>query len=771
MPPKKTQSSLQKAGSILKQHKKDVRKQVKQGMKELDIEKDLTVEIVQNTTELTILKKWAKKLHVYDIASYKISNIEALRNEIIKKLSNKEDEEKKIDFSRDLLEYEAVEKFLKSYRTNPAKTSSIYGKIGDEFNSMWKNMSTIEKTTFIAEYFELNVGPQKVNPVLYLGRFLESMSEKEKETPSRVVSSYLRLFIKNFGNPVDTIKNKMEELSTHELFPKAFLTKFLQLDKDTQIKFAGFYIRGSGGHRNPLDSLEQYLSPRKDDKIKRLPVKTLFIGGLRHKAFEQKDTALISTGSDSQNNYLKCTTTLQKKQWIIRPMDKEDSKRYISIPADVNGFYIPSDSFYKDICKYHSYILSPTESVIVINAEKRFSMEIRQSNGEEISPSKLHKDLQTAQTGNIFFKFSPWWILNTPLYLIDSVYLEQLENFLYSKSGINFSKIIGDLRKKNRYETYQTYVARFVYMFFPFFEGLVVDSSGKKRKANFFITAQLRSGYITQEAYANLSISQKVPEVNVKFIMEAVDKFIPGFSYNIVEGVGKAFLKIPPIDFDPFVLPSADDSIDYSKISFKCPEEDEYYPQDLIVYDNKCYVIPKLLSDFMNDKTGEFDKDFIEDIKSRYGHLVSEKFQKKPRIFKNEEGEDVEEPGEIFYVDKNIYDKAHPVIIKPLRKDKYNKEDLSDQFNRYFKIKHIILDPIGLLNGLMKFDPETKCQSCGNLVGSMKVTSAVNRSDGNIIELSFCDYKCMTEHEFKPMHIAEEELEMSEKIGNIVSKV
>lgn len=783
MPPKKVKPSIG-VGGLLKQYKKDVKQQAQQSKKEIEIS-DLTAKIVQETTQITVLKVWAKKLGMSNIVSYKSSDIEDLRKAILVKLAElkpeliiKEDREDedihKIDDNEAMKQYNAIEKFLKSYSKNPLKTSSIYGKLGNQFNQMWKEISPLEQYEFITDYFEFNVGLNKVNPVLYLKGFVNSLTGKQKETPGRILSSYLRLFIKNIGNPTDKTQSQMEELSKHALFPRSFLIKFSQLGRDIQIKFAGFYLRGgSGYHRNPIDSLELYLNPPKEVSIKRLPVKTLFTGGMKLNIMnrEVEETKL--------NDYRKCSALLRKLEWIIRPMDKE-SQNYLSIPSEIEGFYLPSDSFYTDLCQYHSYVRSPNESIVVINTDKRIIVEVRLANGGIANPSKLSKDLQIAQTGNIFVKLTPWWILNTPIYQIDPIYLDQPDIFLHNRSGINFHKIIGDLRKSSRYESYQTYLTRFVVMFFPFFENLIVDASGKKTKKDFFITSQVRSGYITHEAYANMSISQKVPEANVKRLVETIEGFMQSFSYAIVNGVGKNFISIKPIEFFPLAINLSEDIFAYSPDVFSpvnCPEESEYYPQDLIVYQDRCFVIPELISRFMNHnhtdpKTGkDLEKDFVEDVVARYRHLISEKFQKKPRMIKNEEGEDVEEPGEVFYIDKNMYDKAHPVIIKSPRKDKYTKEDLSDQFNRYFNVTHIILDPVALVKGLMNFDPQTKCQSCEKLVGKLRATSAVNRSDGSIIELSFCDYQCMSRHDFQPMHVVEEELDLPIRSGDIVNKV
>lgn len=171
-----------KKPSLLAKHKKNVKLQVAQGKKEIDID-TLTVQNVRDTKQITILKVWGKKLGIPDLLSYKVANIESLKKAIIEKLESREEKETvdvREEDDQDLeKQYSAIEKFLLSYSKNPNKTTGIYGSMGNEFNNMWKDLSRNDKIIFIQEYFELNIEPNKVNPVVYLQGYVDSKKEKK----------------------------------------------------------------------------------------------------------------------------------------------------------------------------------------------------------------------------------------------------------------------------------------------------------------------------------------------------------------------------------------------------------------------------------------------------------------------------------------------------------------------------------------------------------------------------------------------------------------
>jgi hypothetical protein len=782
MPPKNPQKGL------LAQHRKDVKQQVQQGKKDIEIS-DLTIDIIEKTTQITVLKVWAKKLGVPGLLEYKVANISGLKRAMIEKLSGaKEIIEPVINVviedDKDLFkQYTSIEKFLKSYIKNPNKTTSIYGSAGDEFNGMWKDLTRNEKTIFAQEYFELNIDAKnpitgaritRVNPVAYLKGFAESRKDSNTETPESVTASYLRLFIKGTDTPERAAQ--LQTISEHPLFPKTFLTKFEKLEQSVAIKFAGMYIR-SGGYRNPIDALEMFVTPEVKKEV--LPMTQMFIGGLQG----YSDTEVKNA---EKNDYNKCVTTLEKFKWIIKPISNVDEV-YLGDQVEIGdlSWYHPSKAFYTDLCQYHSYVLSPTDSVIVLNSNKRATVHVRHDTGAEYNPTELSKELIGAQTGNIFLKLSPLWILNTPLYQIDKVYLDSASSAI--PLSMNLTKVISDLQKSSRYDTFQTYLIRFIIMFFPLIRNTMIPvdqkpytKEGSTLKPHIFLVAEhLHNGYITPECYGSMSITEKAPEVNIQLLIEFLNMYISVFSVEVIKNSGKSTRYFSSIQYTSEVFNSVN-----------CPEQFEWNPKDLLIYENKCIAIPQLLTDFSNGNftnpsTGaQFPKDFVDSILSRFSSLKDKKFQKIVTVFydyvtlKNDTfGSDSiivsQEPGEIVYIDKNAYDMAHPVITvtKPVKKDKYSSEDLSEQFNSYFKIQSVILDPIAVIANIMHFDPQAKCNRCNANIGKSAVKSILNRTDGTTIQVSFCGYKCMMDHDFIPMHTVEEVINVGTQVGDVIGEV
>lgn len=793
MPPKKTTDGKGKKAGLLAQHKKDVRQQVQQGKKELEVS-DLTPDLINETTQITTLKVWAKKLGVPDLLSYKVANVKALKRVMLVKLAElKEKDEPLIDIREgdDILDgkiesdgelmkqYSAIEKFLKSYAKNPAKTTSIYGSAGDKFNELWKEMTRGEKSIFIQEYFELNVEPKKINPVAYLGAYLESKKGEMAETTESVTAAYLRAFIKNVGYPTEKNEAELVKLTEHVLFPKTFLTRFAALEQPVQLKFAGQYVR-SGAYRNPLDALELFLNPPLKVPKERVPVQIMNVGGLVRKyAAEQSEV-----DATKKNNYHKCLVALRHLKWIIKPVSNVD-EGYLSVPYTEEGvgaeaepeWYYPSDDFFTDLCQYHSYVRSPKENIIVINSNKKVLVEVRRLKDPEYSPTQLSMDLQKSQTGSIFVKLTPLWVLNTPLYQVDDVYLDAPSRNLLIKTGIDFQTIVTALQKESRYETYQTYLLRFIVMFFPFMDNKVTNANiyfnkdaltrDTAQSHLFYIRDRFIKGYITQDSYRGLSISEKAPEADIAELTRDLENYLPVFSVETIKSTSGGYVYPTPIVFRPSI---------FRKI--ECPAEKDWFPQDLVVYKDRCLVIPQLLINFQTknytdpDTGEELDRDFVEGIKWRYSQLNSEKFQKRPVKVVKDSGEEEEVPGEVIYVDKALYDKAHPVVIRPVRKDKYTSDDLSNDFNKYFGLTSVILDPVALIENIMEFDIGGVCAKCGEDIRGSGVKSMINRTDGGTVQISFCDYKCMVAHDFVPLHTTEEEVEAPPtQTGDIVESV
>lgn len=730
---------------LLSRQKKDIRQQAQQTRKELDIN-EITSDLINETSQITILKNWAKKLGVPNLVSYKVANIAALKRAMLAKLTTvKENEEpivdvvEKDDENELYKQYVAIEKFLKSYSKNPSKTTSIYGQAGEKFNDMWKHMTRNEKAIFIGDYFQLNVEPKKVNPVSYLHDFIESRKGVHADTQESVTAAYLREFIKNIANPTEESLNAEKKLVEHVLFPKTFLTKFTQLEQPVQIKFAGQYIRSS--YRNPLDALELFLNPQVTEEKKISPVQILRIGGMGR---------IGSTTEPSKpNNYTQCVNRFRNLGWIIRPISNVD-QIYISAPASIIAsapssnspsvesveWYHPSDALYTDICQYQTYVKSPLENILILNSNKKVVFEVKSTLKKDYSPSSLATDLQSSQSGSIFTKLPPAWILNTPLYQVDQVYIDAPSLNISVQTKMNLEVIIQWIQKESRFDTYQTYLLRFLVTFFPFMRNVA-----PKEPHVFYIVDKLKSGYITQDSYKEMAISEKAPEADIKLLVEDLEKYLPIFAFETIRTVNSGNSGFVPTP------------ITFRKDTFReisCPEADIWKAQDLVIYNDKCLVIPELLTLFKNNnytdpKTGEeLDKFFVEDIKRRYSHLTSEKFE-------NKSGE--------YFVDKALYDKTHPVVVRPVRKDKYTPEDLSSDFDKYFNLKKIILDPVALIKNIMEFDIMAHCVKCGCCVSNSGVKSILNRTDGTIIQVSFCNYKCMAEHDFIPLHTADEEIE------------
>lgn len=762
---------------LLKQFKKTAAIAAKKSNTDIDVGK-LTVDMVRNMDKITVLKVWAKDLDIPNLNSYKSINIKALQSEIIQKIVSRESEtmirldsgESDGDFYR---QYQAIENFLNVFYKRQDREVSIFGVKGIEFKALWDEMTNTERRLFSQDFFTLNINP-KVNPIDYLRQFLAS--KEIRETPLDIALNYLRAFI-NYteGTPdgegaPDKDGEKLQELQRieeHVLFSQDFANRFRSIPEDKQLEFAHFYVQNHKG-RQPLEVLNLFLRQSKIIHYEKLPTGKLFLGGnhIRLQKIQERAQA------ERENNYQKCVVSLRQRQWEIQPIG-ERNVYYLGdrVPGGSGEWYNPTELFFTDLCKYHSYVKSPKENLLILNSNtEKYSFLVRKKSSEEYSPTDLQKDLISAQKGSIFVKLSPVWIASSPLYQVDPIYLNTVTQTLTAKSEINFDKIISDLQKSSRYETFETYLFRFLLLFFPFFENIslkkgefpyanyknsTVVYGGDSKK--FFITEQVKNGYLTPEAYFGLTIAEKVPEVNEKNLIMSLERYLDIFIYESIKGAGEQYIRLTPIEHTSDVFED-----------FVCPEEEDWQPQDLIVHEGRCFVLPQLLSkfkqrDFINQHTGKpFEQEFIDGVSRRYDHLMSNKFQKKG--------------GEVVYIDQNLHDIAHPVEIRASRGQKYSDHEISQQFNEYFRIKQIILDPAALIKNIISFDPKTKCAHCQTDVDGKGVKSVIDRTDGNIVQLSFCDYTCMLDHNFLPVHSVEELGDSGEPdtrltVANIVEKV
>ena len=105
----------------------------------------------------------------------------------------------------------------------------------------------------------------------------------------------------------------------------------------------------------------------------------------------------------------------------------------------------------------------------------------------------------------------------------------------------------------------------------------------------------------------------------------------------------------------------------FSGIRERCPLFQDYQIEDIVLYleEHKeyCFSLPELLKQFLagdtiNKYTNEpFDQGFIKDFLNKYWHLEASKFVK---IYEGKEGKEITED---IYVNKELYDLAHPVPI------------------------------------------------------------------------------------------------------------
>lgn len=732
---------------FLKEFQKNARAVANQVFKDIDVS-ELTQSDIESQDKIITLKAWAKRLGVPNYVQYNKSSIGSLKGAILRRLNEIrgggetawEDENKETNI---LLQYTSIENFLKNYLKDPKTALTIYeGSKGVEFSEMWRNLKLYERNIFVRDYFSLNVGANKINPVSYLENYIRL--NQDVVSPRTLVIQYLTEFILNTSETPE----KLNEYSNHPLFPKSFLTKFQTLKSSDQLKFAGTYTRTTS-HYEPLDAIEKFLNSeapreRKETEVLRIP-------GFKPPRVVEQDI--------KRNDYAKCIDKLRKLNWLIRPISNVD-QIYLSDTRD-NIWYTPSEAFYIDVCQYKSYVQSHQENILVIDSNKKITVEVKigqkfgplvRNNPKPYTSTDLFKDLRIAQTGNIFSKLSPSWVMKTPLYQLDNVYLESPIKNVFT--DLKFSPLFGKLQAECRNDTYEEYIQKFILMFFPFFKNKISSQNLYQEKNlnsipshTFYIVEKIEKGYLTVDSYRNLTLIQKAPEVNTESLVRYLEMYSKYFTADCIRLAGENSSLYQPIWFHPEV---------FNQIV--CPEIDEWKTQDIIIHNGKCHSLPQLLYNFRNgnfldSEHHEFDKEFIQHVTDNYSHLVSKKFYRKSS---NDESKESLE----FYIDKEFYDRLHPVT----QKTKKNVGDPSEEFDKYFNITEIIIDPIDLVKKLIEFRQD--CQKCArckkDINGNCGIRSAVDRTDKSVIRVSFCDYDCLLKHKFNPIETLEDIVERKE---------
>lgn len=744
MPPKTAGKQKDKAAGakgILGKYRKDVKKKVAVEKKELDVS-EITEELIKKTSQITILKKWAVKLKVPNIASYKTPQINRLKEVMLKyflQMKQEEEENKEPvivsaeEEDNDLeKQYAAIEAFLKAQLND--KVTSVYGQAGDNFVDMWNQLDKNQKKLFLREYFELNVEPMKVTPVLYLKNFLANIKEVPAETPITVTRRYLSLFIRDNDKTLQKnprVPEQMLELERSPLFSAQFMQEFQKLDLVTQLKFARVYIRHP---TNPVDALALFLNPVVvEPPPPRRPIKKVFIGGIpRYFPVSEEDSENFA-----KNNYKKCVLQYRGAGLAIKPISLPDG----TVGAEIKeGFHHPTDDFYMLLCEFRVAVTDPRQSIVQIGTEKKYSAEVKKVNGDKLSditPYDLKLLIARIESGNIFAKLDPVWILQSPVYQVEERFRNYPFDVLNAKNDGSlsmFHKVISGIQTESRNDTLLVYYTRLFTLLFPF---LTFEPA-----RTFASVERLKKRYITAETFANMSLAERIPEIPLEVLVPTIENFVrknaPGFVKN-ANAQGK--LSDMSIVVDKF-----------TSVREKCPAFEAYQLQDIIIYteDGKdyCFSVPELLTQFLdgnttNKQTGEpFSAPFVKSFLANYEHLKGEKFVKT-----------VDGKEEDVYVDKDLYDLAHPVPVK--RQEKYSLEDVAGQFDAYFEPGPLIEDPILLIQTLIAFDLDQQCQACSRLV-SDPVRSMLDRSDGTTIPVGFCDYQCMSDYSFRPLHVAEE---------------
>jgi hypothetical protein len=746
------------AKGILTKYRKDVKKKAAVERKELPLE-EVTEELIVKTGQITILKKWAVKLRVPNLASYKLSNINKLKEEMLKYFHQMKDqehgpkvvaiEEEDQDLER---QYDKILDFLKGHLRG--KVIAVYGNAGDNFVDMWNQLNKDNQHRFAQEYLELNKGDKKISPILKLKEFLENIKNEENDTTETITRKYLILFLRIHDKTLKVnpdISEQMLLLEQNPLFSNNFISEFRKLDLPTQLKFSSRYIRNP---KNPVDALSLFLNPAPPLE-KKIPseIRMIPIAGIpRYFPISKDEEKKLG-----ENQYSKCISAYRSKNLVVKP---------ISIPAQYigphyhEGYFYPTNDLFMLICQFR-VSLNHQNAIIEIQTGSTYKIELAQISSKEIvplTPYQLKRMITQIEQNNIFAKIDPIWILNSPLYQVESSFVQFPYQLLLIENPIVklLSEQVDQLQKESRNETLLVYYTKLITLLFPFFTF--------EPKREFSVIKRLEKGYISAKMYANIGLVERIPEIPLQDLIYTIENNIPEIALKLIRNVnGDRAVDEIKINLNLF-----------SGIRERCPLFQDYQIEDIVLYFEErkeyCFSLPELLKQFLagdtiNKYTNEpFDQGFIKDFLNKYWHLEASKFVK---IHEGKEGKEITED---IYVNKELYDLAHPVQQPMVKKDQYSPQDLAGQFDDFFQLGSLIENPIVLIDQLMSFEIGQICQNCLRTV-HQPVFSMANRSDGSIIPISFCDYKCMNKYEFAPLHVAEENLTTLMSVDKLVDAV
>lgn len=708
MPPKKLD-----AAKLFGKEKKIFKKKAKEN---LSID-DITVDLVKNTTEITDLRKWAgPKFFDLNIPMTKNENI--IKEELIKAINARKaenanimNEEKHEDNDKEA-QLEAIEHFLESYLENRNKTSRVYGEYGARFVEIWKSIATIAGRIKIArEYRSYKTFSMLDEVVMNVLEYIEANYKNLPKTPQEFVKNYIEKFNSSIEDEDALMLFNMADYS--DIVDKNFLKSFEKLDEVDKIKFSVKFLADYNDNIDFNRYLKNYIESKKNENKEPIPPsETVLAAGVQeYPIIERKN----------QDDRLKVKKDqiierLKTFKWQIK--DRDD--KWVS----------PEDKFYDDIATYGAHMKNPKQYIIIINGNE---FDIKQlpsedSNKKDKSPTELYKDLIFSFSGNVLDTLPIEWILDTPLFFLDSIYLDQPSKLLESRTQVNFSNLIHNMQSSLRNETFKTYLEKFLYMFFPFFI-----------ETKFFIIEHVNNGYISVNNYSLMEIHEKVPEIALGELKYSIQMYLDDFFKYIINSAYK-YTGFIPIK----ILTNLSDNS-----NFDCPAE--WFPKDLIVHNKFCYSIPELASRFENDDYSDpynrdlkLDDSLIERLKKYY---ITKEYR-ETKFIKKIDGDLADK---VFFVNKNLYDiKNPPPEPKKKVENVVSKEDLNVQFYKYYKTLNAgLLNPSELISTLKEVNLISTCETCKEYLTESKIESLQNRTDGSNIKIKFCDLKCMGKHTFK----------------------
>jgi hypothetical protein len=775
MPPKKKPGFT--SGNVLSQVQQSKRTTRLDELKELTPEQ-LTESLIRSTTQITVLKKWGSKLGVPGLMEFKAADSARLRDLLVfylKKFQSRQPEapqdlmgetvpalpeETKSEPSH-VDQLAIIVKFIQTYSQNPKKVAALYGEAGKSFEKLWNTLSRRQKVLFVSDYLaELEVlgkgkAPSEkvgINPIEYLKSFIENTVKEQKETVDTPATKYLRAFIQNYADAAPKWESQMAAEAPRL---EEFLNKFGTLTSKQQIRFAGEYVR-YGQNREVLSELEKFLSTKPALNIPHRPIGRIQAPGY-YSTFTGES---VKFTENLKNRYKKCSDYLNQKKWVLFNDGVIPSEWLGDLIAERKGWAYPTPQFYQALCFHQSRFRLQDGRLVIYLPDKAQVVQVgKESSGKILEGvPELVRDLEVAQRDNIFAKLSPEWVLNIPLYQVESIYIDQIKVFFQGQYEDIFANQFSDLVKKCRTMTLLGFYHTFLATFYPCFA-----------ENNFPIASQVKKGYITAEYYYQLSDTQRVNSIKISELREYLRKWLsgsvqivagkevsePGVASWLVSTAGKNFrqVKIPKLSLPPGL--------------FYYPENEtceavraEWNVEDIVIYQGDCFVAADLLERFLdNDRSNplhpesQFDDQFYE--------VVTRTFF--PR-FRGARFESKRFPVQYKFVNKPEYEWKN----QPEERKKVAVPDVSGNFDSYFGIKRIILEPVALIENLLQFEIPPSCAECKDPIEAKNITSLVNRSDGSIIKVDFCTYQCMLKHDFTPVHTLEEEVDSDTDFFEIV---